>query len=51
MDTANKPAVLFVYYSYTHQTEKIVDTMAEVMVDRGCDVSQGRHRFDRSTLR
>lgn len=28
MDTAMKPSVLFVCYTYTHQTLKIVETMA-----------------------
>jgi hypothetical protein len=28
MDTATKPSVLFVYYSYTKQTLKVVETMA-----------------------
>jgi hypothetical protein len=38
MDTATKPPVLFVYYSYTKQTLKVVETMAGVLRDRGCDV-------------
>lgn len=38
MGTASKPAVLFVYYSYTKQTLKVVETMAGVLRDRGCDV-------------
>jgi menaquinone-dependent protoporphyrinogen IX oxidase len=38
MGTASKPAVLFVYYSYTKQTLKVVATMAGVLRDRGCDV-------------
>jgi hypothetical protein len=38
MDTANKPSILFVYYSYTKQTLKVVETMAGVLRDRGCDV-------------
>jgi menaquinone-dependent protoporphyrinogen IX oxidase len=38
MGAATKPAVLFVYYSYTKQTLKIVETMAGALRDRGCDV-------------
>jgi hypothetical protein len=33
------PSVLFVYYTYTQQTLKIVETMAAVLRDRGCEVS------------
>ena len=36
MDSAGKPSVLMLYYSYTHQTEKVMETMAEVLRDRGC---------------
>ena len=32
-----KPQVLFVYYTYTQQTQKIVDAMADVLRARGCD--------------
>src|SRR5277367_508374 len=37
MEAATKPSVLFVYYTYTQQTLKIVETMAEVFRDRGWD--------------
>jgi hypothetical protein len=30
MDTATRPSVLFVYYTYTQQTLKVVETMAGV---------------------
>ncbi|MGP0032940.1 MAG: flavodoxin family protein [Acidimicrobiales bacterium] len=30
--------MLFVYYSFTQQTKKVVDAMAEVLQSRGCDV-------------
>ncbi len=33
-----KPSVLFVYYSYTKKTLKVVETMADVLRGRGCDV-------------
>src|SRR5882757_7148769 len=32
--------VLLLYYSYTHQTQQIAETMAEVLTDRGCEVRQ-----------
>jgi hypothetical protein len=38
MDAATKPSVLFVYYTYTQQTLKIVETMAGVLCDRGAEV-------------
>jgi hypothetical protein len=34
-----KPSVLFVYYSYTKQTLKVVETMAGVLRERGSDVA------------
>jgi hypothetical protein len=37
MEAATKPSVLFVYYSYTQQTLRIVETMAGVVRDRGCE--------------
>ena len=40
MDSAtNKPSVLMVYYSYTHQTEKVMEMMAEVLRERGCETT------------
>ncbi len=36
-----KPSVLFVYYTYTQQTQKVIDAMASVLRDRGCDVELG----------
>ena len=38
MDTRNDPSVLFVYFSYTHQTETVMEAMAGVLRDRGCQV-------------
>lgn len=35
---AVKPRVLFVYFTYTKQTLKIVEAMTEVFRDRGCEV-------------
>jgi flavodoxin len=39
MTTSTLPSVLFVYFTYTGQTLKVVETMAEVMESRGCNVS------------
>ena len=41
----SKPRVLFVYYSYTQQTKKIVDAMAEVLGARGCDAKLAAIEF------
>jgi hypothetical protein len=38
MDSATKRSVLFVYYTYTQQTLKVVEAMAEVLRDRGVEV-------------
>ena len=38
MDPATKPSVLFIYFTYSNQTRKVIDAMAEVLRDRGCDV-------------
>jgi len=35
---ATKPKVLFVYFTYTKQTLKVLEAMTEVFRDRGCDV-------------
>jgi menaquinone-dependent protoporphyrinogen IX oxidase len=45
MSTNARPQVLFVYYSYTGQALKIVETMSEVLRDRGCDVTQAAIEF------
>jgi hypothetical protein len=37
-DSAGKPSVLFVYFTYTKQTLKVVEAMAGVLRGRGCDV-------------
>jgi hypothetical protein len=31
MDPAVKPCVLFIYFTYTNQTRKVMDVMAEVL--------------------
>jgi menaquinone-dependent protoporphyrinogen IX oxidase len=40
MESARKPRVLFVYYSFTHQAEKVVETMSSVLEERGCEVDR-----------
>jgi len=37
--------VLLVYYSYTQQTKRVAEVMAEVLRDRGCEVSQAAIEF------
>ncbi len=42
-DTAGStPRVLFVYYSYTHQTQRVVDAMSDVLRAAGCEVEHAR---------
>jgi len=45
MTTTDRPSVLFVYFTYTGQTQKLVDTMAEVLESRGCDVTKAAIEF------
>lgn len=40
-----KPSVLFVYYTYTQQTLKVVQAMAGVLRGRGCDVALAAIEF------
>src|SRR5436309_7167905 len=40
-----RPRVLFVYYSHTQQAKRVCDAMAEVLRERGCDVSQAGIEF------
>ena len=37
--------VLFVYYSYTQQTRIVVEAMAEVLRERGCEAQQAAIEF------
>ncbi len=39
------PRVLFVYFTYTQQTLKIVDAMGDVLRERGCDVKSAAIEF------
>src|SRR5215211_5878308 len=43
--SATKPQVLLVYYTYTQQSLKVADAMAEVLRERGCDVRQAAIEF------
>jgi multimeric flavodoxin WrbA len=45
MDLTKKPSILFVYYSYTEQTSRVVKAMAEVLRDRGTEVALARIEF------
>ncbi len=45
MAASERPQVLFVYYTYTQQTLKAVDAMAEVLRDRAIDVHRGAIEF------
>jgi len=40
-----KPQVLFVYYTYTQQTLRVIEAMAAVLRDRGCEVRQAGIEF------
>jgi menaquinone-dependent protoporphyrinogen IX oxidase len=43
--SATKPRVLFVYYTYTQQTLKVVEAMTDVLRDRGCEVQHAAIEF------
>lgn len=45
MDVTKKPAVLFVYYSYTQQTLRVVEAMAEALRNRGAEVALASIEF------
>jgi menaquinone-dependent protoporphyrinogen IX oxidase len=45
MDSKAAPSVLFVYFSYTHQTETVMETMAGELSDRGCEVTMAPLAF------
>jgi hypothetical protein len=44
MDAA-KPRILFLYYTYTKQTQTLVDTMSDVFRERGCEVQPALIEF------
>jgi hypothetical protein len=39
MNSPGKPSVLFVYYTHTQQSLRVADAMADVLRERGCDVT------------
>jgi hypothetical protein len=45
MQPDRKPSVLFVYYTYTQQTLRVVDAMADVLRGRGCEVALAQIDF------
>jgi hypothetical protein len=42
---ADKPKVLFVYFTYSQQTLRVVEVMAGVLRERSCDVTLARIEF------
>jgi menaquinone-dependent protoporphyrinogen IX oxidase len=42
---ATGPRVLFVYFTYTQQSLKVAETMAEVLRNRGCEVELAKIEF------
>ena len=45
MDPSASPSVLFVYYTHTQQSLRVSEAMADVLRERGCDVSQAAVEF------
>src|SRR4051795_7771141 len=45
MDTARKPKVLFVYYTFTKQALKVTEDMEAVFRDRGWDLERAQIEF------
>jgi hypothetical protein len=44
-DSATERSVLFVYYTYTQQTAKVLEVMGEALQARGCDVTMACLEF------
>jgi hypothetical protein len=42
---SKRSRVLFVYYTYTQQSRRVVEAMTDVLRERGCDVRQARIEF------
>jgi menaquinone-dependent protoporphyrinogen IX oxidase len=49
--TAGKPRVLLLYYSFTHQAEKVAEVMATALTERGCEVDRAAIEFTDSRYR
>jgi hypothetical protein len=45
VQTETRPRVLFVYFTYSQQTLRVVDAMSATLRERGCDVRQARIEF------
>jgi hypothetical protein len=45
MDATAKPSVLFVYFTDTNQTPKVIDAMTEVLQSRDVDVTLAAIEF------
>jgi menaquinone-dependent protoporphyrinogen IX oxidase len=45
MDPIRRPRVLFVYYTYTQQSLRVVEAMADALRQRGCEVRQAGIEF------
>ena len=45
MNSTRRPRILFVYYTYTQQSLRVVEAMAEVLRERGCEVRQAGIEF------
>jgi len=45
MEATARPTVLFVYYTYSQQTLRVVEATAGVLRERGCDVTLARIEF------
>lgn len=43
--TATSPRVLFLYYTYTRQTLRVVEAIANVLRERGCEVEHAKIEF------
>src|SRR3954452_19703988 len=46
MDEKHTPSILFVYFTYTKQTLKVVEAMSDVLQRRGYDVHRAVIEFD-----
>lgn len=45
MENAQKPSVLLVYYTYSQQTLRVVESIAQTLRGRGCEVQLARIEF------
>src|SRR3954454_22157337 len=46
MSTSHEPSILFVYFTYTKQTLKVVDAISDVLQGRGCAVHRAVIEFE-----